>query len=67
MFTRVSVLLLMHKVIVFMIMAIAHAGLLSGFSGLESMPGPELPKIDSFARFNGTVCCYSDSIDYITI
>ncbi|KAL7605274.1 hypothetical protein Lser_V15G14896 [Lactuca serriola] len=30
----------------------AHAGLLSGFSGLESMPGPELPKIDSFARFN---------------
>ncbi|CAH1417077.1 unnamed protein product [Lactuca virosa] len=30
----------------------AHAGLLSGFSGLESMPGPELPKFDSFARFN---------------
>ncbi|KAI3763672.1 hypothetical protein L2E82_13666 [Cichorium intybus] len=30
----------------------AHAGILSGFSGLESIPGPELPKIDSLARFN---------------
>ncbi|KAI3720195.1 hypothetical protein L6452_21108 [Arctium lappa] len=30
----------------------AHAGILSGFSGLESIPGPELPKIDSFTRFN---------------
>ncbi|XP_071740187.1 uncharacterized protein [Rutidosis leptorrhynchoides] len=30
----------------------AHAGILSGFSGLESVPGPELPKIDSLARFN---------------
>ncbi|KAL4586779.1 hypothetical protein LXL04_011423 [Taraxacum kok-saghyz] len=30
----------------------AHAGFLSGFSGLESIPGPELPKIDSLARFN---------------
>ncbi|KAJ9563797.1 hypothetical protein OSB04_008957 [Centaurea solstitialis] len=30
----------------------ANAGILSGFSGLESIPGPELPKIDSLARFN---------------
>ncbi|XP_024988777.1 uncharacterized protein LOC112523417 [Cynara cardunculus var. scolymus] len=30
----------------------ADAGILSGFSGLESIPGPELPKIDSFTRFN---------------
>ncbi|KAK9051018.1 hypothetical protein SSX86_027643 [Deinandra increscens subsp. villosa] len=30
----------------------AHAGILSGFPGIESVPGPELPKIDSFTRFN---------------
>ncbi|KAK1425763.1 hypothetical protein QVD17_21121 [Tagetes erecta] len=30
----------------------AHAGILSGFPGIESIPGPELPKIDSLARFN---------------
>ncbi|KAI3744458.1 hypothetical protein L1987_57539 [Smallanthus sonchifolius] len=30
----------------------AQAGILSGFPGIESFPGPELPKIDSLARFN---------------
>ncbi|PWA93974.1 hypothetical protein CTI12_AA064410 [Artemisia annua] len=30
----------------------ANAQILSGFPGLESVPGPELPKIDSLARFN---------------
>ncbi|KAL9997339.1 hypothetical protein Hdeb2414_s0632g00927251 [Helianthus debilis subsp. tardiflorus] len=30
----------------------AHAGILSGFPGIESVPGPELPKIDSLTRFN---------------
>ncbi|CAL5399351.1 unnamed protein product [Camellia sinensis] len=30
----------------------AEAGFLSGFSGLESMPGPELPQIDFLNRFN---------------
>ncbi|KAJ0679588.1 hypothetical protein HanOQP8_Chr12g0461301 [Helianthus annuus] len=34
-------------------MVIAHAGILSGFPGIESVPGPELPKIDSLTRFNG--------------
>ncbi|KAK1296690.1 hypothetical protein QJS10_CPB15g01342 [Acorus calamus] len=28
------------------------AGILSGFSGLESMPGPELPRIDFLNKFN---------------
>ncbi|KAL7260728.1 hypothetical protein ACSBR1_006400 [Camellia fascicularis] len=31
----------------------AEAGFLSGFSGLESMPGPELPQIEFLNRFNG--------------
>ncbi|PIN02462.1 hypothetical protein CDL12_25025 [Handroanthus impetiginosus] len=30
----------------------AHAGFLSGFSGIESVPGPELPQIDFLSRFN---------------
>ncbi|CAN1313918.1 hypothetical protein LINPERPRIM_LOCUS29129 [Linum perenne] len=30
----------------------AKAGLMSGFSGIESVPGPELPKIDFLSRFN---------------
>ncbi|XP_026381225.1 uncharacterized protein LOC113275868 [Papaver somniferum] len=29
-----------------------NAGILSGFSGLESVPGPELPQIDFLNRFN---------------
>lgn len=30
----------------------ANAGLLSGSTGIESVPGPELPKIDFLNRFN---------------
>ncbi|XP_050236843.1 uncharacterized protein LOC126686698 isoform X2 [Mercurialis annua] len=30
----------------------ASAGIMSGFSGLESVPGPELPKIDFLAKIN---------------
>lgn len=30
----------------------ANAGFLSGFSGIESVPGPELPQIDFLNRFN---------------
>ncbi|XP_076902430.1 uncharacterized protein LOC143557185 [Bidens hawaiensis] len=30
----------------------AQAGILSGFPGIESVPGPELPKLDSLSRFN---------------
>lgn len=30
----------------------AEAGILSGFSGIESVPGPELPKIDFLDRYN---------------
>ncbi|KAD4983134.1 hypothetical protein E3N88_19805 [Mikania micrantha] len=30
----------------------AQAGILSGFPGIESVPGPELPKFDPLARFN---------------
>lgn len=33
----------------------AKAGFLSGFSGLESVPGPELPQIDFLNRLNGMV------------
>ncbi|XP_006848713.2 uncharacterized protein LOC18438461 isoform X1 [Amborella trichopoda] len=29
-----------------------HAGILSGFSGLESIPGPQLPQFDFLTRFN---------------
>lgn len=31
----------------------AKAGLMSGFSGLESIPGPQIPQIDFLNRFNG--------------
>ncbi|XP_057993268.1 uncharacterized protein LOC131174163 [Hevea brasiliensis] len=30
----------------------AKAGLMSGFSGLESIPGPQIPQIDFLNRFN---------------
>ncbi|CAL1360297.1 unnamed protein product [Linum trigynum] len=30
----------------------AEAGFMSGFSGIESVPGPELPKMDFLTRFN---------------
>lgn len=32
----------------------AEAGLMSGSPGIESVPGPELPKIEFLDRFNGT-------------
>ncbi|KAK4403081.1 hypothetical protein Sango_1048800 [Sesamum angolense] len=30
----------------------AHAGFLSGLSGIESVPGPQLPQVDFLNRFN---------------
>lgn len=48
-----------------MMMVIAHAGLLSGFPGLESVPGPELPKIDSLSRFNGITVYFLESLKYL--
>ncbi|CBI27254.3 hypothetical protein VitviT2T_000069 [Vitis vinifera] len=30
----------------------ANAGFLSGFSGIESVPGPELPQVDFLNKFN---------------
>ncbi|KAK7274904.1 hypothetical protein RIF29_16005 [Crotalaria pallida] len=30
----------------------AHAGFMSGFSGIESVPGPQLPQIDFLNRLN---------------
>uniref|UniRef100_A0A2P2J6Z8 Uncharacterized protein LOC105116656 isoform X2 n=1 Tax=Rhizophora mucronata TaxID=61149 RepID=A0A2P2J6Z8_RHIMU len=35
----------------------AKAGFLSGFSGIESIPGPQLPQMDFLTRFNGLVSC----------
>ena len=32
----------------------AEAGLMSGSPGIESVPGPELPKLEFLERFNGT-------------
>lgn len=33
----------------------ANAGFLSGFSGIESVPGPELPQLDFLNKLNGLV------------
>lgn len=33
----------------------AEAGLMSGSPGIESIPGPELPKLEFLDRFNGTI------------
>lgn len=33
----------------------AKAGLLSGFPGIESIPGPQLPEIEFLNRFNGLI------------
>ncbi|OVA00730.1 hypothetical protein BVC80_9083g14 [Macleaya cordata] len=41
-----------------------NAGILSGFSGLESMPGPQLPQIDFLNRFNGTSKRFKTSTAY---
>lgn len=35
----------------------AQAGILSGFSGIESVPGPELPRVEFLNRWNGNVHC----------
>ncbi|KZV16863.1 hypothetical protein F511_39147 [Dorcoceras hygrometricum] len=34
----------------------AHAGIFSGFSGIESVPGPQLPSLDFLNRYNGMYC-----------
>ena len=39
----------------------ANAGFLSGFSGIESSPGPELPRIEFLDKFNGLVSSSSSS------
>lgn len=44
----------------------AHAGFLSGFSGIESVPGPQLPEIDFLTRFNG-LFFHTISMSYIII
>lgn len=36
----------------------AKAGLLSGSTGIESIPGPELPKLDFLNRFNGLLLAH---------
>lgn len=42
-------------------MAIAvNAGFLSGFSGLESIPGPELPEIDFLKKWNGSALPWNE-------
>lgn len=41
----------MSEVLVFLFSA--QAGLLSGFPGIESVPGPQLPQIDFLTKFNG--------------
>lgn len=33
----------------------AKAGFLSGFPGIESVPGPKLPEIEFLNRFNGLI------------
>lgn len=37
----------------------AGAGILSGSTGLESMPGPQLPQIDFLNRWNGLILSIS--------
>lgn len=38
---------------VYIVVFAANAGFLSGFSGIESIPGPELPQVDFLSRWNG--------------
>ncbi|XP_021299794.1 uncharacterized protein LOC110428313 [Herrania umbratica] len=40
------------SVTIFLSPSPAKAGFLSGFSGIESVPGPQLPQIDFLHRFN---------------
>ncbi|XP_051122110.1 uncharacterized protein LOC127245326 [Andrographis paniculata] len=59
-FSRVSMQGVFHKSVVPLAASIAvlvganpaHAGLLSGFPGIESVPGPQLPQVDFLNRFN---------------
>lgn len=37
----------------------AGAGILSGSTGLESMPGPQLPQMDFLNRWNGLILSIS--------
>lgn len=39
-------------------MLAANAGFFSGSTGLESVPGPELPKIEFLDRWNGMQAYY---------
>ncbi|KAG8654195.1 hypothetical protein MANES_05G107700v8 [Manihot esculenta] len=39
----------------------AKAGLMSGFSGLESIPGPQIPQIDFLNRFNENQKKYAEN------
>ncbi|CAJ2648080.1 unnamed protein product [Trifolium pratense] len=39
----------------------AHAGFMSGISGLESVPGPQLPQIDFLKRFNENQKKYAEN------
>jgi hypothetical protein len=36
-----------------------NAGILSGFSGLESVPGPDLPRVEFLERWNGQLLSHS--------
>ncbi|EOY01779.1 Uncharacterized protein TCM_011600 isoform 3, partial [Theobroma cacao] len=47
-----SLLPLAASVTIFLSPAPAKAGFLSGFSGIESVPGPQLPQIDFLNRLN---------------
>lgn len=37
-----------------------NAGILSGFSGLESIPGPQLPEIDFLRKWNGSALPWNE-------
>lgn len=43
----------------------ARAGFLSGSTGLESVPGPELPKVEFLDRFNGLILTHVSQICYL--
>jgi hypothetical protein len=37
----------------FVFLVAVNAGILSGFSGLESVPGPDLPRVEFLEKWNG--------------
>ncbi|KAL2519307.1 hypothetical protein Adt_15554 [Abeliophyllum distichum] len=51
-FLQKSVIPIAASLAVFLWSNPAHAGFLSGLSGIESVPGPQLPQIDFLNRFN---------------